>query len=92
MPKIIAQNLSQKFRSKSCWDIPNFLLVQKFLSELDSSQCNQIANQLSKCKESYLIKIGYNSGGSIGWLGGDYIFVIFETLFDEFSHRSRQHA
>ena len=49
------------------------------LAKLDLSTCNQIANQLSSCKESYLIKIGYHSGGSIGWLGGYYIFGIFEA-------------
>ena len=49
------------------------------LAKLDLSTCNQIANQLSSCKESYLIKIGYHSGGSIGWLGRYYIFGIFEA-------------
>ena len=49
------------------------------LSKLDLSTCNQIAKQLSRCQESYLIRIGYHSGGSIGWLGRYYIFGIFEA-------------
>ena len=49
------------------------------LSKLDLSTCNQLANQLSRCQESYLIRIGYHSGGSIGWLGRYYIFGIFEA-------------
>ena len=49
------------------------------LSRLDLSTCNQLANQLSRCQESYLIRIGYHSGGSIGWLGRYYIFGIFEA-------------
>ena len=49
------------------------------LKKVDSSKCDQIANQLSRCQESYLIRIGYHSGGSIGWLGRYYIFGIFEA-------------
>ena len=45
---------------------------------LDLSKCNQLAKQLSQCSDSYLIRIGYHSGGTIGWLGRYYIFGIFE--------------
>ena len=39
---------------------------------------HQLAKQLSQCNDSYLIRIGYQSGGTIGWLGKYYIFGIFE--------------
>ena len=48
------------------------------LQRVDLSKCNQLAKQLSQCSDSYLIRIGYHSGGTIGWLGGYYIFGIFE--------------
>ena len=48
------------------------------LKKVDLSKCNQLAKQLSQCNDSYLIRIGYHSGGTIGWLGGYYIFGIFE--------------
>ena len=48
------------------------------LKKVDLSKCNQLAKQLSQCNDSYLIRIGYQSGGTIGWLGGYYIFGIFE--------------
>ena len=38
----------------------------------------KLAKQLSQCSDSYLIRIGYYSGGTIGWLGRYYIFGIFE--------------
>ena len=48
------------------------------LKRVDLSKCNQLAKQLSQCNDSYLILIGYQSGGTIGWLGKYYIFGIFE--------------
>ena len=48
------------------------------LQRVDLSKCNQLAKQLSQCSDSYLIRIGYHSGGTIGWLGRYYIFGIFE--------------
>ena len=48
------------------------------LQRVDLSKCNQLAKQLSQCNDSYLIRIGYHSGGTIGWLGKYYIFGIFE--------------
>ena len=48
------------------------------LQRVDLSKCNQLAKQLSQCNDSYLIRIGYQSGGTIGWLGRYYIFGIFE--------------
>ena len=49
------------------------------LKKINLKLCNRLAPQLSeKCKDSYLIRIGYHSGGSIGWLGGYYIFGIIE--------------
>ena len=48
------------------------------LIEVDLSQCNRFAKQLSKCKEAYLVRIGYHSGGTIGWLGSYNIYGIFE--------------
>ena len=48
------------------------------LKKIDLSKCNKLAKQLSQCNDSYLIRIGYQSGGTIGWLGGYYIFGIFE--------------
>ena len=48
------------------------------LQRVDLSKCNQLAKQLSQCRDSYLIRIGYHSGGTIGWLGRYYIFGIFE--------------
>ena len=61
-------------------DHNRFKYHYQVLSKLDLSKCNHISNQLSRCKESYLIKIGYQSGGSIGWLGSYYIFGIFEDI------------
>ena len=49
------------------------------LKRVDLSKCNQLAKQLSQCNDSYLILIGYQSGGTIGWLGKYYIFGIFEA-------------
>ncbi|GIR03770.1 MAG: hypothetical protein CM15mP13_3640 [Pseudomonadota bacterium] len=49
------------------------------LKKIDLSKCNQLAKQLSQCNDSYLIRIGYHSGGTIGWLGRYYIFGIFEA-------------
>ena len=48
------------------------------LERVDLSKCNQLAKELSRCNDSYLIRIGYYSGGTIGWLGKYYIFGIFE--------------
>ena len=48
------------------------------LKKIDLSKCNQLAKQLSQCNDSYLIRIGFQSGGTIGWLGKYYIFGIFE--------------
>ena len=48
------------------------------LKRVDLSKCNKLAKQLSQCSDSYLIRIGYHSGGTIGWLGRYYIFGIFE--------------
>ena len=48
------------------------------LKKVALSKCNQLAKQLSQCNDSYLIRIGYHSGGTIGWLGRYYIFGIFE--------------
>ena len=57
----------------------------KVLKKIDLKICNRLASQLSnKCKEAYLIKIGYNSGGTIGWLGGYYIFGIIEEDNNEY--------
>ncbi len=48
------------------------------LKRVDLSKCNKLAKQLSQCNYSYLIRIGYHSGGTIGWLGKYYIFGIFK--------------
>ena len=57
----------------------------KVLKKIDLKICNRLASQLSnKCKEAYLIKIGYNSGGTIGWLGGYYIFGIIAEDNNEY--------
>ena len=48
------------------------------LKRVDLSKCNKLAKQLSQCNDSYLIRIGYNSGGTIGWFGKYYIFGIFK--------------
>jgi len=48
------------------------------LTKIALSQCNRFAKQLSKCKEAYLVRIGYQSGGTIGWLGSYNIYGIFE--------------
>ena len=77
---LVGNIIYQKNNSKSVEVHNQFKSHYQVLSELDLSKCNQVANQLSKCKESYLIKIGYHSGGSIGWLGRFYIFGIFEDF------------
>ena len=48
------------------------------LKRVDLSKCNKLAKQLSQCNDSYLIRIGYHSGGTIGWFGKYYIFGIFK--------------
>ena len=48
------------------------------LKRVDLSKCNKLAKQLSRCNDSYLIRIGYHSGGTIGWFGKYYIFGIFK--------------
>ena len=49
------------------------------LSKIELSLCDELALQLRrKCTDSYLIKIGSKSGGTIGWLGSYYILGIFE--------------
>ena len=49
------------------------------LSKLDLSKCDALAPQLTNCISAHLIRIGYHSGGSIGWLGSYYIYGIFES-------------
>ena len=53
------------------------------LSKIDLSLCNSFATQLSNCSESYLIRIGRHTGGSIGWIGSYYVFGIFQDKDDE---------
>ncbi len=77
---IVGNIIYQKDNLKGEEDHNPFKHHYQVLSKLDVFKCNQIANQLSRCKESYLIKIGYHSGGSIGWLGRYYIFGIFEDI------------
>ena len=78
---VIVENIIyQKDNLKGDEDHNPFKYHYRVLSKLDLSKCNQIANQLSRCKESYLIRLGYHSGGSIGWLGRYYIFGIFEDF------------
>ena len=50
--------------------------------KLDLSKCDSLAPQLTNCISAHLIRIGYHSGGSIGWLGSYYIFGIFESNKD----------
>ena len=54
------------------------------LSKVDLTECKKLASQLSNCVEAYLIKIGYSSGGSIGWLGSFYIFGKFDNPEGEY--------
>tara|TARA_B100000212_G_C27377713_1_gene535452 strand:- start:1946 stop:3013 length:1068 start_codon:yes stop_codon:yes gene_type:complete len=57
----------------------------KILKKIDLKTCNKLAKQLTnKCKEAYLISIGYQSGGTIGWLGGYYIFGLIEEKNNEY--------
>ena len=77
---LVGNIIYQKNNSKSVEVHNQFKSHYQVLSQLDLSKCNQIATQLSKCKESYLIKIGLHSGGSIGWLGRYYIFGVFEDF------------
>ena len=51
----------------------------RVFEKVELSKCNKLAPQLtSECRDSYLIKLGYHSGGTAGWLGFYYIFGIFE--------------
>ena len=78
---VIVENIIyQKDNLKGDEDHNPFKYHYQVLSKLDLSKCNQLANKLSRCKESYLIRLGYHSGGSIGWLGRYYIFGIFEDF------------
>ena len=76
---VVKNNIYQKNNFKNGETHNQYKSHYQVLSKLDLSKCNQIATQLSSCQESYLIKIGYHSGGSIGWLGRYYIFGIFEA-------------
>ena len=59
-------------------------LHYEVLSKVDLSKCNELAPQLSNCIEAYLIRIGYHTGGSIGWVGSYNIYGIFESKKEKY--------
>ena len=75
---VVKNNIYQKNSLKSQKDHDEFKTHYEVLSKIKSSECNKLAPQLSNCNDSYLIKIGRHSGGSIGWIGSYYIFGVFE--------------
>ena len=75
---IVKNNIYQKNSLKSQKNHYEFKTHYEVLSKIKSSECNKLAPQLSNCNDSYLIKIGRHSGGSIGWIGSYYIFGVFE--------------
>ena len=75
---LVGNIIYQKNNIKGRENYDRYKSHYEVLKRLDSSKCNQLAKQLSQCNDSYLIRIGYHSGGTIGWLGRYYIFGIFE--------------
>ena len=77
---VLVENIIyQKNNIKDRENYDHYKSHYEVLKRLDLSKCNQLAKQLSQCNDSYLIRIGYQSGGTIGWLGRYYIFGIFEA-------------
>ena len=69
-------NLEKYNRYKSHYEV---------IKKIDLKSCNKLIPQLpSKCKEAYFIRIGYQTGGTIGWLGGYYIFGIVKEENNEY--------
>lgn len=55
------------------------------IKKIDLKLCNELIPQLTgKCQGANLIRIGYDSGGTIGWIGGYYIFGIIKEEKKEY--------
>ena len=76
---VFKNSIFQKNRANSFEKHDFYKPHYKVLSKLDLSKCDSLAPQLTNCISAHLIRIGYHSGGSIGWLGSYYIFGIFES-------------
>ena len=76
---VLVENIVyQKNNIKGLENHDSYKSHYEVLKRVDLSKCNKLAKQLSQCNDSYLIRIGYHSGGTIGWLGKYYIFGIFD--------------
>jgi len=76
---VLVENIIyQKNNKKGLENHDRYKSHYEVLKRVDPSKCNKLAKQLSQCNDSYLIRIGYHSGGTIGWLGKYYIFGIFD--------------
>jgi len=75
---LVGNIIYQKNNKKGNENYDRYKSHYEVIKKVDSSKCNQLAKELSRCIDSYLIKIGYHSGGTIGWLGKYYIFGIFK--------------
>ena len=76
---VFKNSIFQKNRANSFEKHDFYKPHYEVLSKLDLSKCDSLAPQLTNCISAHLIRIGYHSGGSIGWLGSYYIFGIFES-------------
>ena len=75
---LVGNIIYQKNNIKGRENYDRYKSHYEVIKKVDLSKCNQLAKELSQCNDSYLIRIGYNSGGTIGWLGKYYIFGIFK--------------
>ena len=75
---MVGNIIYQKNNKKGRENYDRYKSHYEVIKKVDSSKCNLLAKELSRCIDSYLIRIGYHSGGTIGWLGKYYIFGIFK--------------
>ncbi len=75
---LIGNIIYQKNNIKGRENYDRYKSHYEVIKKVALSKCDQLAKELSQCNDSYLIRIGYDSGGTIGWLGKYYIFGIFK--------------
>ena len=75
---LIGNIIYQKKNIKGRENYDRYKSHYEVIKKVALSKCDQLAKELSQCNDSYLIRIGYDSGGTIGWLGKYYIFGIFK--------------
>ena len=57
------------------------------IKKIDLKLRNELIPQLTgKCQGANLIRIGYDSGGTIGWIGGYYILELLKKKKNIYFH------